>query len=96
MVFHPSWGYFANDFDLEMMPIEVGGVEPSAAELAELIEVAEHEGIQFVFAQPEFSTEDATTIAEAIDGEVILISPLAYNWLENLQMVADTFAEVLN
>ena len=95
MVFHPSWGYFADEFGMEQIAIEVGGTEPSAAELAELIEEAEHEGIKVVFAQPEFSTEDAATIAEAIEGEVILISPLAYNWLENLQTVADTFAEVL-
>jgi zinc transport system substrate-binding protein len=95
MVFHPSWGYFADEFGLEQIAIEVGGTEPSAAELAELIEEAEHEGIKVVFAQPEFSTQDASTVAQAIGGEVILISPLAYNWLENLQNVASTFAEVL-
>lgn len=96
MVFHPSWGYFADEFGLEMIAIEVGGTEPSAAELAELITVAEHEGIKVVFAQPEFSTQDAATIAEAIDGEVILINPLAYDWLKNMQSVSDTFAEVLD
>lgn len=95
MVFHPSWGYFADEFGMEQIAIEVGGTEPSAAEMVELIEEAEHECIKVVFAQPEFSTEDAATIAEAIEGEVILISPLAYNWLENLQTVADTFAVVL-
>ena len=95
MVFHPSWGYFADQFGLEMIAIEVGGTEPSAAELAELIEEAKEEGIQVVFAQPEFSTQDAETIANAIDGEVILINPLAYDWLENMRDVAQTFAEVL-
>ncbi len=95
MVFHPSWGYFADEFGLEMIAIEVGGTEPSAAELAALIEEAQEEDIRVVFAQPEFSTQDAATIAKAIDGEVILISPLAYDWLENMQLVADKFAEVL-
>ncbi len=96
MVFHPSWGYFARDFGLEQIPIEVGGQEPSAQELAHLIEVAKAEGIQVVFAQPEFSTEDAETIAKEIGGEVLLISPLDPNWLENMRHVAQTFAEVLN
>lgn len=96
LVFHPSWGYFADEFGLEMIAIEVGGTEPSAAELAMLIDEALHEEIRVVFAQPEFSTVDAKTIAKAIDGEVILISPLAYDWLENMQLVADTFAEVLD
>jgi zinc transport system substrate-binding protein len=96
MVFHPAWGYFGDDFELEMIPIEVGGQEPSAAELAELITTAKEEDIQVVFAQPEFSKKDAETIAKEIGGEVLLISPLAPNWLDNLQSVAKTFAEVLS
>jgi zinc transport system substrate-binding protein len=96
IVFHPSWGYFAAQFDLEMIAIEVGGTEPSAAELAAIIDEAREEDIRVIFAQPEFSTKSAETIASEIDGEVILISPLAYNWLENLQQVAQTLAEVLN
>jgi zinc transport system substrate-binding protein len=96
IVFHPAWGYFAHDFELEMIPIEIGGQEPSAQELAHLIAEAQEEGIRVVFAQPEFSTQDAETIAQEIGGEVLLVSPLAEDWLSNLTRVADTFAEVLN
>jgi len=96
MVFHPSWGYFARDYGLEMIPIEVGGQEPSAAELAALIAEAKEGGIKVVFAQPEFSTRDAETIAREIGGEVLLISPLSPDWLDNLRQVAETFAEVLS
>jgi zinc transport system substrate-binding protein len=95
MVFHPAWGYFAHDFGLEQIPVEVGGQEPSAQELAHLIEEAKEEGIQVVFAQPEFSTEDAETIAQEIGGEVLLISPLAPDWLQNMRTVAQTFANAL-
>jgi zinc transport system substrate-binding protein len=95
MVFHPSWGYFARDYGLEMIPIEVGGQEPSAAELAGLIARAREEEIEVIFAQPEFSTEAAETIAAEIGGEVLLISPLAEDWLGNMRRVADVFAEQL-
>ena len=95
MVFHPAWSYFALDYELEMVPIEIEGSEPSAAEMAELIRAAQEDDIKVIFAQPEFSTERAQTIAEEIGGEVLLISPLASDWLENLQRVADAFAEVL-
>jgi zinc transport system substrate-binding protein len=95
MVFHPAWGYFAHDFGLEQIAVEVGGQEPSAQELAHLIEEAQEEGIQVVFAQPEFSTTDAETIAKEIGGEVLLISPLAPDWLANMRRVAQTFADVL-
>jgi zinc transport system substrate-binding protein len=95
MVFHPSWGYFAEDFGLEQIAIEIGGQEPSAQEMAGLIEEARAEGIRVIFVQPEFSTVDAETIAEEIGGEVLPVSPLAYDWLENLRTVANTLAEVL-
>ena len=95
MVFHPSWGYFAEDFGLEQIAIEIGGQEPSAQEMAGLIEEARAEGVRVIFAQPEFNTVDAETIADEIGGEVLPISPLAFDWLENLRRVANTFAEVL-
>ncbi len=95
LVFHPAWGYFARDYDLQMVAIEVGGQEPSAAELAELIGFAQQQQIKVVFAAPQFSQRAAETIAKEIGGKVLLIDPLAYDWLENLQMVAETFSEVL-
>jgi len=96
MVFHPSWGYFAHDYNLEQIPIEVGGVEPSAAELGKLIAEAKEEGIKVIFAQPEFSTKSAQTIAREIGGEVLLITPLAPNWSENLLQVSEIFGKALN
>lgn len=95
MVFHPAWTYFARDYNLEMIPVQVEGSEPSAAEMAALIQMAWENNIKIIFAQPEFSTENAKTIAEEIGGEVLLISPLAPDWLDNLHRVTDTFAAAL-
>jgi zinc transport system substrate-binding protein len=95
MVFHPAWSYFARDYDLEMIPAQIEGGDPSAAEMADLIRAAKQHKIKVIFAQPEFSTRSAKTIADEIGGEVLLISPLAPDWLDNLQRVADTFSEVL-
>jgi len=96
IVFHPAWGYFARDYGLQEIPIEVGGQEPSAQELAKLITMAKDENIKVVFVQPEFSQEDAQTIAKEIGGEVLAINSLSPDWLANLQKVAETFAAVLN
>jgi len=95
IVFHPAWGYFARDYDLEMIPIEIGGQEPSAAELTRIIADAKERHIRVILAQPEFSTKAAETIAREIGGEVLLISPLAEDWLGNLRHLADTLAQVL-
>ena len=96
IVFHPAWGYFARDYGLEMVPVEVGGQEPSAAEMAEIVKVAREGNIRVIFAQPETSTRTAETIANEIGGEVLLIDPLAPDWMANLRQVADTFNKVLN
>jgi zinc transport system substrate-binding protein len=96
IVFHPAWGYFARDYGLQEIPIEVGGQEPSAQELAELITMAKKDNIKVVFVQPEFSQEDAQTIAKEIGGEVLAINSLSPDWLANLQKVSETFAAVLN
>ena len=95
LVFHPAWGYFAHEFELQQIPIEVEGSEPSPRELTEVIEKAKDLNIHVIFAQPEFSTRTAENIATEINGKVLLISPLAENWLENLRQVATIFSEEL-
>ena len=96
IVFHPAWGYFARDYGLEMIPVEVGGTEPSAAELAALITEAKQDKIRVIFAEPQFSKKAAETIASEIGAEVLFIDPLSPNWLDNLRNVVNTFAKVLS
>lgn len=95
MVFHPSWAYFARDYGLEQIPIEIEGKEPSATELARLIETARANGIKVVFVQPQFSSKSAEAIARQIGGKVVPIDPLAREWADNLRDVARTFAQAL-
>ncbi|HIK56206.1 MAG TPA: zinc ABC transporter substrate-binding protein [Synechococcales cyanobacterium M55_K2018_004] len=95
IVFHPGWGYFARDYGLTMVPIEVGGQEPSAAELARLVTRAKQDQIKVIFAEPQFSQQTATTLSREIGGKVLLIDPLSPDWMNNLRQVADTFAAVL-
>lgn len=96
LVFHPEWGYFAEDYGLEMLSIEVDGNEPGPAELTDIITEAKKNHIKVIFAQPEFSRKSADTIANEIGGRVITISAFDENWRENLRRVAKTMAEVLN
>ncbi|MCD4738017.1 MAG: zinc ABC transporter substrate-binding protein [Anaerolineae bacterium] len=93
MVFHPSWGYFADEFGLQQLPIESGGQEPSAQELTAIISTAKAAGIRVIFAQPEFSTRAAEMIAREIGGEVQLISPLALDWPANMRQAAEALEE---
>ena len=89
MVYHPSFGYFASAYDLTMLPIEDEGKEPTPAGLQKLIDQALEYDIRVVFASPEYNPQSAETIADAIDGCVVMISPLAEDYMENLHSVLE-------
>ena len=95
MVYHPAWGYFADAYDLTQLPIQVGGTDPSARELAQLIDQALEEEISVVFVQPQFSEANARAIAQEIGGGVVKVDPLAFDWLTHLETVAEAFASAL-
>lgn len=95
MVFHPAWGYFAQAYGLEQVPIEIEGKDPKSAQLKELIKHARENGIKVVFVQPQFSTKSAKLVAKEIGGEVAFVDPLAENWSANLREVANKFKAAL-
>jgi len=93
LCFHPAWGYFANEFKLNQIPIEIEGKEPTPHEQQKIIEFAKERGIKFIFVQAQFDRRVATAIAEDIGGSVILIDPLAEDYLSNLKEIASRLAE---
>ncbi|MEE4239850.1 MAG: zinc ABC transporter substrate-binding protein [Desulfopila sp.] len=95
MVFHPSWGYFANEYGLEQVAIEIEGKDPKPAQLASLIKSAQDQDIHVIFVQPQFSQKSAQVIAREIKGEVITIDPLAEDWSTNMRVVAEKFKRAL-
>lgn len=88
LVFHPAFGYFAKAYDLKQVAVEMGGKEPSAKQLAALIDRVREAGARVVFVEPQFSVHSAETIARAIGGAVVPIDPLAYDYVGNLRHVA--------
>ncbi|MFW5734353.1 MAG: metal ABC transporter solute-binding protein, Zn/Mn family [Oceanidesulfovibrio sp.] len=95
LVFHPSWGYFADKYGLEQLAIEVEGKDPGPAELARIVDRARSEGIEVVFVQPQFSARSAEVVAREIGGRVEVLDPLAADWADNLMRAAATFKKTL-
>lgn len=95
LVFHPSWGYFAEEFDMHQIPIEIEGKEPTARELGAIIDFARQKRITVVFVQKQFSQAVAHSVAESIGGSVVPIDPLAEDYEKNLRSIAAVIAEEL-
>jgi len=91
MVFHPSWGYFAEAYGLVQVPVEIEGKDPKPAQLQMLIRHARERRIKVVFVQPQFSVKSAELISREIGGRIVYTDPLAENWAENLRAVARKF-----
>ena len=96
LVFHPAWGHFADRYGLEQVAIEDDGKEPSPTHLVELIEEARRRGWSTVFVQRGFFDRSAEVVAQEIGAEVVVIDPMAYEWLENLRSVAGTIQRTLS
>lgn len=95
IIFHPAWGYFANEYGLIQIPVEIEGKEPRASNLKILIETARRENLNTVFASPQFNMESARVIASEIDGEVVLIDPLSKDYIGNLRETAVKLAKAM-
>jgi len=92
-IYHPSWGYFADEYGLKQIAIETGGKDPSDAELTALQKQARQAKARVVFVQPQIQGRGARVVAEAVGAELVRIDPLAPDVLENLKRVARAIAE---
>lgn len=95
LVFHPSWGYFADTFKLNQIAVESEGKEPGARTLNKVIEFAREHDIRVIFVQEQFSRKAARMVAEAIGARIETIDPLAEDYPENLRRVARLFVEAM-
>jgi zinc transport system substrate-binding protein len=90
IIYHPSYGYFADDYGLNMIAIESDGKNASINRLNKLIEIAENSNIKTIYYQSEMSSKQAKIIASEINGNVIQIEPLSLNYIENQKLLIDT------
>lgn len=95
-VFHPAYGYFADAYGLKQVAIETHGKEPSARQLASLVEQATRDSVGVVFVQPQFSRRQAESVGKSIGARVETLDPLAEDYINNLLDMAAKIAEALS
>lgn len=92
LVFHPSFGHFAEAFNLTQIAIEHEGKSPSPRQLQEIIARSRKEKIKVVFVQPQFDQKAASTVSKAIDAKLVELNPLNDDIIGNLLEIANKIA----
>lgn len=93
IIYHPALTYFANEFNLTQLCIEMDGKEPSPAQLKRLVETARANNARVVFIQQEFDQKNAELIAKETGCKLTVINPLAYDWTKEMIHIAKALAD---
>lgn len=93
IIYHPALTYFANEFNLTQLCIEMDGKEPSPAQLKMLVETARDNNARVVFIQQEFDQKNAELIAKETGCKLTVINPLAYDWSKEMIHIAKALAD---
>ncbi|OPX84186.1 MAG: High-affinity zinc uptake system binding-protein ZnuA precursor [Pelotomaculum sp. PtaB.Bin104] len=78
ITFHEAFNYFAQEFNLNIVAVieQEPGSEPSAAELAGIIETVRSSKIKALFAEPQYAAKAAETIARETGVKVFILDPV--------------------
>lgn len=95
IVYHPAFGYFAEDFNLTMVALEEEGKEADPRRMREIIDLAREKGIKIIFYQEDIDGRQSRTFAEELGGRAEKISPMASDYVDNIRRMARSFAEGL-
>lgn len=88
LVFHPSWYYFAENYNIEQIAVEKEGKEPTARDLKEIVDLAKKYKIGVVFAELGTNETMAASIKEELKADLQLLNPMEEDILKNLLTAA--------
>ena len=87
-VLHPAWGYFADDFGLRQVAVEIEGKNPSDVDVTRFIAEAGGLEAHALFVQPQFYGHTARAVADSLGARVVVLDPLADDVPSNLRHTA--------
>ncbi|EGW41553.1 metal ABC transporter substrate-binding protein [Desulfosporosinus sp. OT] len=93
VTFHEAFPYFAQEFNLNIAGVieREPGSEPSAKELAETIDEVKSLNVKALFAEPQYSTKAADTIAKETSAKVYTLDPIVTG-----PMDADAYINIMD
>ena len=93
---HAAFGYLASTYHLHQIPIAglSPDAEPSAQQLAAIVEIVKKDSIQYIFFESLVSPKLAQTIATEVGAQTLLFDPLEGITQTNLEQGKDYFTQM--
>lgn len=96
IIYHPALTYYARDYNLHQIPMELEGKEPTSLYMKTLIDTAKENNITAILVQKQFSQDEASTLQKEINGKIIRIDPLDYNWQKQIIYISKQLQQALS
>ncbi len=95
ITFHPAFSYFAQQYGLRQEAIEVDGKAPSARQITHIIKRIKNKQVKFILIEKQFNQNIAQTIAQSVNAQLLVIDPLAWDYIDNMKDVANKINKAL-
>jgi len=95
VTFHPAFSYFAKQYGLTQLAIEKEGKEPSAKQMAQVVNRIRDKKVAYILIEKQFNQVIPMTIAESINAKLLVLDPLALDYLTNMRDIGDKINKAL-
>ncbi len=92
LIYHPSFGYFCDEYGLKQFAIEKKGKEPTGNAVAEIMDLIERENLKLLFVQKQFTSKLSEKISNITGIKIVQVDPLSGDYFNNLIRVANIIA----
>lgn len=94
-IYHPGFGYFAHDYGLHQVALELNGKAPSSKQMSYFIRRAREENIKIIFVQRQFAADSAEALARVIRAEIVRVENLSEDYLATAKETAEKIVQAL-
>lgn len=88
-IVHPSLTYFARDYGLRQLSLEVDGKEPGAQQIKALIDTLRTANVRHILYSRQTPDASARAVAKELGADVVEYDPLSRDWKNNMKHLAN-------
>lgn len=88
-IFHPSWGEFAESYEIGQEALEKYGHSPTPKFMQGFLELMKKQQAKTIFVQPQMSQKEALTVAAQVGAKLESVDPLALDLKAEIRRFAE-------